>query len=112
MKEGILHIKLTKIPTSSNCMRQKKPDSSMLDHRTEGVLIIKTIAVPKSPGNKTLFVALNRPIRMIPHLENPFRINDVDPRWWRNKSPCLVANKSVVLLLHGLSPMRNNHSSL
>jgi hypothetical protein len=90
MKEGILHIKLTKKPSSSNFKREKKPDGGRLGHWTESVIIIKTIALSESPGNKTRFVALNRPIRMLLDLENLFRINDVDTRWWRNKIPSLI----------------------
>jgi hypothetical protein len=112
MKESILHIKLTKRPTSSDCNGEKKPDGGRLDHWTEGVFIVKTIALPKSLGNKTHFVALNRPIRMLLHFEYLFRINNIDSWWWRNKSPRLIAKKSVILLFHSLSPMRDAHSSL
>src|SRR4051812_36797580 len=72
MKKSILPIKLTKKPTSSNCKREKKPDGGRLNHRTEGVFVVKTIALSKPYGNKTRFVVLNRPIKMLLHLENPF----------------------------------------
>jgi hypothetical protein len=49
---------------------------------------------------------------MLLHFEYPFRINNVDSRWWRNKGPRLIAKKSVILLFHNLSPMRDAHSSL
>jgi hypothetical protein len=77
MKEGIPHIKLTKRPTSSDCKGEKKPDGGRLDHWTEGVLIVKTVALPKTSGKKTRFVALNRPIRMLLHFEHPFGINNI-----------------------------------
>jgi hypothetical protein len=67
MKESILHIKMTKRPTSSDCNGEKKPAGGRLDHWTEGVFIVKTIALPETSGNKTRFAALNRPIRMLLH---------------------------------------------
>jgi hypothetical protein len=85
MKEGVLHTKLTKRPTSSDCNGEKKPDGGRLDHWTEGVLIVKTIALSKTSGNKTHFVALNRPIRMLLHFEHPFGINNIDSQWWRTR---------------------------
>jgi hypothetical protein len=68
--------------------------------------------VPKTSRNKTRFVALNRPIRLLLHFEHPFGINNIDSWWWRNESPRLITEKSVILLFHSLSPMRDAHSSL
>jgi hypothetical protein len=112
MKKGILHIKLPKRPTASDRKREKKPDGGRLDHWTEGVFIVKAIALSKTASNETRFIALNSPIRVLLHLEDPFRVNDINSWWWRNKSPRLITKKSMILLFHSLSPMRNTHSSL
>jgi hypothetical protein len=45
MNKGILNIKLVKRPSSSDSQREQKMNSGGLDHRTEGVLIIKAITL-------------------------------------------------------------------
>ena len=79
MKKSILNIKLTKKPTSSNSQREKKSDGSRLDHWTEGVFIVKSKTLSKTTSNQTSLIALNGPIRMLLHFENPFGINDIYP---------------------------------
>jgi hypothetical protein len=50
--------------------------------------------------NKMSFVAIHRPILLILELKNPFAINYVAPRGWRNKMSSPVVKKSIILINH------------
>jgi hypothetical protein len=51
MQKSILHIKLTKWPSSSNSQRQQQTNGSGLDNWAERVFIIKTIPLLEALGN-------------------------------------------------------------
>ena len=72
MEKSILHIKLSKRPTTRDCKRQEKPNSSRLNNWVECILIVQTMMLLKPLSHKTHFVALNGTICMFLHLESPF----------------------------------------
>jgi hypothetical protein len=80
VKEGILDIQLTKRPTTRNSQREQNADSHGLDHRTEGILVVKAISLLEPLSNPACLVPLNRTISMCIHLENPFAVNDINTR--------------------------------
>jgi hypothetical protein len=84
MKKGILNIQLTKRSSTSNCKREQKTNSSWLDHRTERVLIIKTMSLLEAFSNQSSLVPFNGSVSMFFNLEDPPGINDIDTRFRRN----------------------------
>jgi hypothetical protein len=50
----------------------------MLDDRTEGIRIVKAIALFEPFGNKACLIALNGPIDMFLHFEDPLGVNKIN----------------------------------
>jgi hypothetical protein len=100
MNKGILNIKLTKRPSSSDSQLEQKTNSGGLDHRTEGVLIIKAITLFESFSNQPSLVYFNRAIGMFLDFENTHGINDTDASLGRNQTSCLILEKSLIFLFH------------
>jgi hypothetical protein len=51
----------------------------MLDNRTEGIRIVKAIALFEPFGNKARLITLNGPICMFLHFEHPLGVNRLIP---------------------------------
>uniref|UniRef100_M8AXT3 Pleiotropic drug resistance protein 5 n=1 Tax=Aegilops tauschii TaxID=37682 RepID=M8AXT3_AEGTA len=112
MKKSVVNIKLTQRPPFGNSQGQKQTDSGRFDNWTERILIIKTVPLLKAFRRKPRLVALDRPIRMLLDLEHPLGVNNVAPRHGRNKAPSIIPLKSLKLLFHGSTPVRNPKSRL
>jgi hypothetical protein len=110
MQEGILNIKLKKMPTIGNSQGGEQTNSRRFDNRAKSIFIVKTIPLLKSFGHESHFVTLNRPISTMLCLENPLGVNNIDARARRNQVPSLILKESIVFKLHCSTPMGNTES--
>jgi hypothetical protein len=107
MQKSVLNIKLSEMPSMSNSQGEQKPNSRGLNHMAKRIFIVNAMALLESLCNEARFIALDRAIGVSFNFEHPFRINNVDLGWRRNKCPCVIAEESLILLLHCITPLRN-----
>jgi hypothetical protein len=84
----------------------------MLNNRTEGILVVKTIALFKTFGNKTSLISLNGTICMTLNLEHPLGINSFNTRMRRYHMLSTGSLKSLNFQLHTCTPVRGRSRCL
>lgn len=77
VKEGILYVKLTKLPASRDRNCKNSTDCGRFNDRTECFLIIDALSLVESLGNKSCFVAIHSAVRKTLDPKNPFTTNCV-----------------------------------
>ena len=60
----------------------------------------------KAFSNKPSFIPNNRAIEILFDVKNPFFSHYVLPWAWGNKIPSAILNERIILVLHGLNPLR------
>jgi hypothetical protein len=105
VKKSILHVKLRDGPPTNRGHRNKSVNGSSVSNRSKGLLIVTTVLLQKTTGNKTSFIALNRAIRVGLDLKDPLA-RDWNGRRVRDKIPSAGTLKSSNLLEHSKLPLR------
>ena len=100
MKESIADINLPKTPTARNSQGKNQTNGGRLDNRTEGITIVNAKLLCETTGDQTSFVLINRAIRTVLGLEDPFAPNNIDTARPRHKNPSLVVMQSSELINH------------
>jgi hypothetical protein len=72
VEECVLHVELVDRPVPGQSESQNSPDGSMLDHRTEGLVVVNSGALGKALEHIASLVPLQGPIDMQLQLEDPF----------------------------------------
>ena len=91
MKKRILHI---------------RAHHRRLHHWTEGLIIVHTRSLSELPENSASLVALQCAISPTLMRPDPLASRHIATRRTRHEVPCLVGNKSRVLLFHRTTPVR------
>ena len=111
VKIGIINIKLAKAALAMECNVKRNTDGDGIDHGTESLLKINTRLFVKAFSNKLSFIPSNRAIEILFHAKNPFVAHYVLPPAWGNERLSVVPDESIILVLHGLNPLRILESS-
>ena len=82
-----------------------------IDHETKSLMKINTRLLVKAFSSKPSFISSNRVIRILFDEKNPFIAHYVLPRACENDRPSVVLDESIILVLHGLNPLRILESS-
>ena len=77
LKKHIIDIKSANVPIFMNNNGKDDANSGWFNNRTKCIMEVDTRALVKSFGNKTRFVARDRPIRVPFNLVNPLTTNNV-----------------------------------
>ena len=73
--------------------------------QVQSLIIVNPLLLSKSSGNKAILVPLNRTIRSMFDLEDPFATHRLNTLWTRNNIPSIILLKCLKFLCHGLSPL-------
>jgi phage protein U len=60
--------------------RKDKVNSREFDHRTESIIIINTVALPKNFGHQSSLIAINRTISFMFYFIDPFAVYNISAR--------------------------------
>ena len=90
---------------------QDGANGSWLHHRTEHVGEVDTGTLGKATNDPACFIALEGPVGAVLVPEDPFASNGMSVRWFGNKAPGFVSNKSIKFFLHGGTPVGVTKSS-
>jgi hypothetical protein len=105
MQESILNIQLLKTLVVGHNKRQRKTNSSRLDNQAKSVFLICTISLLETFHNQLSFVPIHGSIWLLLHLVYPSTINNIASFTMRYKVPCLITQKSLILLIHRPFPL-------
>jgi hypothetical protein len=104
MKKCILHVHLMDFPTLGCCNGKGQSNGIHLHYWSECLIIVNTMNLLKSFGNKPRFVSANLSICCTLGPVDPSASNKFPPRRKGNQIRSLVLEEGVVLLLHGGFP--------
>ena len=105
MKEGIIHIKLTKIPALHSNYYKEAFDKNQLCNRGKSLQIIKAFLLSEAFGNQPSLIPLHTPIKLIFHLIHLFTQNNFLMRRQRSENPSMVSFKGKNLSSHSFSSL-------
>ena len=110
-KKSVINIKLAKAPLAMKCNAEHSTNGDRTDHGTESLVKINTLLLVKAFSNKPSFIPSNRAIEILFDAKNPFVAHYVLHRARGNERPSVVLDESIILVLHGLKPLRILESS-
>jgi hypothetical protein len=99
-------IELFNWPPARCNQREHRANGGMLHNRCEGFAKVDSRALTEVTDNPSSLVLVEGAIEVEFLFENPFARDDMSS--WRlpNKSPCLIADESMILRLHSCEPIR------
>ena len=106
VEKGIINIKLAKAPLAMECNVEHNTNGDGIDNETKSLVKINTWLLVKAFRNKPSFIPSNRDIMILFDAKSPFVAHYVLPRALGNERPSVVLNESIMLVLHGLNPLR------
>src|SRR6185312_9188004 len=106
MKKRILHIQLVHRPRAKERKREYRAHSSRLHHWTEGLIIVHTRPLVKTPENPVSLIALKCAVSPTLMCPDPLAGDHIATRQTRHEVPHLVSKKSRVLLFDRATPVR------
>ena len=104
MKKCILHTHLMEFPSLGCRNRKGQSNAIYLLYWSEGIIIINTMNLLKSFGDKPGFVYVDLSIHCALGPVDPSSFDKFPPIRKGNQIPSLVLEEGVVLLLHGGFP--------
>ena len=105
MKESVLHIELMDRPVLRVSQSEDGANSSWLDDRTEGFIVINTGTLCKPAKHPSSFVSVQRTISMKLVFENPFAGDHIRLGRARDEIPSVVVQESSIFFFHSPTPM-------
>jgi hypothetical protein len=106
VEKTILHVKLRDGPPTNRGHHNKSMNGGLVSNRSKSLLIVTTILLLKTMGNKTCFIVLNRATRASLNLIDPLARDWYSRRRERDKIPGVGMLKSSNLLGHSKLPLR------
>jgi hypothetical protein len=106
VKESILHVKLRDGPLTNRGHHNKSMNSDPVSNRSKSLLIVMTVLLLKTTGNKTRLIELNSAIRASLDLIDPLARDRKCRRVARDKIPSVGTLKCSNLLSHSKLPLR------
>ena len=106
VEKDVINIKLAKAPLAMECNAEHSMDGDEIDHETKILVKINTRLLVKAFSNKPGFILSNRAIGILFDAKYPFVAHYVLPRAQGNRSPSVIPDESIILVLHGLNPLR------
>ena len=106
IEKGVINIKLTKAPLAMECNAEHSTNGDGIDHGTKSHVKINIRLLVKAFSNKPSFIPSNRAIGILFDAKNPFVAHYVLSWAKGNERPSAVSDESIILVLHGLNPLR------
>jgi hypothetical protein len=104
VKKSIFYVELMNMPVLRYGKREDNANSGSFYNRTERLIKVDARLLSEPTHHPSSFMTSERSVRVIFVAKDPFATNNVGTGRGRDKSPCIVCHKSVILLLHGKTP--------
>ena len=104
IKKYVIDIKLAKAPLAMECNVEHSTNGDKIYHGTEILVKINNRLLVKAFNNKSSFII--KPSKFCLMRKNPFIAHYVLPRAQGNERPSVVPDERIILVLHGLNPLR------
>jgi hypothetical protein len=104
IKKGIFDIKLRNETSINRVCNKESVNSGHMNHKSKGLIIVKTMLLLKTTSNKTSLITLERAIGASLDLINRLAHDGTSMRRKRNKVPSASMLKSSDLLSHDMLP--------
>ena len=111
VQKGVINIKLENAPLAMECNVEHNMDGDEIYHGTESLVKINTRLLMKAFSNKLSIILSNRAIEILFDVKNSFVGHYVLPHARGNKRSSVVLDESIILILHGINPLRILESS-
>ena len=105
MKESVLHIELMDRPVLRVSQSEDGANSSWLDDRAEGFVVINTGTLCKLAKYPSSLVSVQGAISMELMFENPFAGDHIRLGRARDEIPSVVVQESSIFFFHSPTPM-------
>jgi hypothetical protein len=112
MKKSVLHVKLRDSPLRNRGHRNKSRNGGHVSNRSESLLVVMIVLLPKTTSNMIRFKVLNRTIRASIDLVDPLARDWNNRRRAWNNIPSVGMLKSNNLLSHSKLPLMISNISI
>jgi hypothetical protein len=106
IKKSILDIKMRYGPLPNRSHDKKSVNSGHMSNRSKSLIIIMTVLLLKTTGNKTSLIALKRTVKASLNLIDPLTSDQTNMWGTGHKIPCASPLKSSNLLSHLVLPFQ------
>jgi hypothetical protein len=105
MKKHVLDIKLANLPVEGEGYGEDRPNRGRFDNRAESLIEIHAVLLRETAENPAGFVAIKGAVGFEFVTEDPFAGDDVGVGWRADELPCVIGEKSTVLVGLGCEPV-------
>jgi hypothetical protein len=104
-EEGILHVQLVDRPVMRDCNAEDDADRGLLDHQTEGLIVVDVVLLGEATNHPARLVAGKRAIDLELMAEDLLARHDVGARRTWDEAPGVIVAEGLVLVNYRSAPI-------
>jgi hypothetical protein len=105
MKKCILHVELVKRPATGHGSTQDSLNSRWFDNQIEGLVVIDASLLIVAADHLASLMTGRSTVGVVLEREDPLAQHNISTKRSRDETPCVVVDKSLVLLSHCRMPV-------